>query len=257
MSFFRVIIPAYNNRSTIERAYNSVKNQTFKDYVLVLVDDCSDDGTGDWIDAKNDGEKVIAVHTDAKRWNGGARNFGTDVPVKSEYTIFLDADDNFISDSVFKKLHDFIVVNRKPDMVRLPYYRVERNGKRINQTPKVLAEKNICDVAHNCRVACWTKAVKSSKLQRFPEDTLMEDVCQHLMQCDVTKSVAWFPYPVIDWHIRSSSTSNSHSPKWVESAYRFPYDLYSLQLTRACTRKRRDDKIKESLDNLRNGRHLQ
>ena len=42
---FSVIIPAYNAEKVIERAIDSIKKQSFKDYEIIVVDDCSKDST--------------------------------------------------------------------------------------------------------------------------------------------------------------------------------------------------------------------
>lgn len=43
MSFFRIIVPTFNNQSTLARALESIRRQTFIDYDLIVVDDKSDD----------------------------------------------------------------------------------------------------------------------------------------------------------------------------------------------------------------------
>ena len=47
-----VLIPAYNASKTIERAINSVLNQTYLNYEILIVDDCSTDDTADIIKKK-------------------------------------------------------------------------------------------------------------------------------------------------------------------------------------------------------------
>ncbi|MDO4979165.1 MAG: glycosyltransferase family A protein [Candidatus Saccharibacteria bacterium] len=265
MSFFRVIIPAYNNVGTIERAIKSVMGQTFKDFELIVIDDCSEDGTYDkLVDLRKEFPFILGANSlyflgteyPEKIFNGGTRNRAmNEMPNGlSRYVIFLDADDDFVGKNILQELHDFIVENDYPDMIRLPYIRHNIDGTTVDQTPNILREQDIEDVAHSCRVACWTKAIKEELFEPFPENTLCEDVCQHLKQCDVTETVAWFKKPVVNWYIRPDSTSNSYLDKWKSSCYRFVADLMDLKLEKSYTRARRDIKLANAIENLRNGR---
>lgn len=248
---FNVIIPVYNNAGTIKRAIDSVQNQTVS-CLLTVVDDCSTDGSREML-TKIDGLRPIFLKT--KRFSGGARNEAMTLPTTSEYTLFLDADDEFIDPQFLQKLYDFIIENDYPDMVRLPYVKhYDGTGHEKVVGVKEFNERSISDVAHSPRVAAWTKAVKTSMLQPFPENTLMEDVCQHLLQCDVVETVAWFPDPVVRWHINGQSTSHNGSPKWRSSAWRFIADLMDLELTKGYTKARRNEKLRRGKENLRNGR---
>ena len=47
---FSVLVPVYNVKSYVEECINSVVNQTFRDFELILVDDGSTDGSGDICD---------------------------------------------------------------------------------------------------------------------------------------------------------------------------------------------------------------
>jgi glycosyltransferase involved in cell wall biosynthesis len=69
---FSVIIPAYNVQNYVEKAINSVLEQDFKDYELIVVDDASTDNTADIVkkyENKYDNVKLIS-HKDnkASRW---------------------------------------------------------------------------------------------------------------------------------------------------------------------------------------------
>lgn len=255
--FFRVIVPTYNNANTIERALKSICQQSFQDFDLILADDCSTDITRSVIEESQYRSRINKlILLEEKRWNGGTRNVAAEYFKENPYTLFLDGDDDFTGPEVFQKIHDEIERNNRPDMVRLPYLRHNPDGT-VDQTPRLLAEKTIANVAKNCRVACWTKCVKSEKLQPFPENTLMEDVCQHLKQCDVTESVIWVREPLVNWYIRRDSTSNSYSPKWKSSAYRFVADLMDLELKKPYCVERKEEKLKEAFRNLSVGRSEQ
>lgn len=87
-----VIVPVYNMMKCLERCVDSVLNQTFQDFELILVDDGSCDGSGELCDrwaAKYANVKVIHQEN---RGLGYARNSGIDRAV-GKYIVFVDADD--------------------------------------------------------------------------------------------------------------------------------------------------------------------
>ncbi len=86
-----VIIPTYNRKSYLLNAIDSVMNQTFKDYEIVVVDDGSTDGTKEAL--------ALLVNSNLIKYyyqiNGGpskARNLGIK-QAQGEYIAFLDSDD--------------------------------------------------------------------------------------------------------------------------------------------------------------------
>lgn len=100
-----IIVPVYNSASYIAQTISSVIDQTFTDWELILVDDCSSDGSADVIrnaitrfDKKkeDDGNEVSSViRLIQRKQNGGAaqtRNTGIDA-ANGRYIAFLDADD--------------------------------------------------------------------------------------------------------------------------------------------------------------------
>lgn len=253
MTFFNIIIPAFNCESTIERCIQSIERQTFKDYSIIIVDDCSTDGTREKLKQFDNAEVILL---NEKRFNGGARNVGIEHQKPCEYTLFIDSDDEFIDGNLFQELHDLIVEQNFPDMVRLPYGKVyDSTGHQSFK--KRFDESSIADVAWSGRVAVWTKAVRYGMVPKFPENTLFEDVCQHLAQCDVIESVAWFPRAFVMWHIHDDSTSHANSPKWQSSVWRYVADLMDLELTKEYTRSRRDKKIRGTKRGLWEGKAIQ
>ncbi|TGK48551.1 glycosyltransferase family 2 protein [Leptospira bouyouniensis] len=88
-----VIMPAYNAVSYLEESVNSLKNQSFQDWELLLIDDCSKDGTVSL--AKEIAKTDNRIHVIQKEKNSGSadtRNTGIQL-AKGEYIAFLDADD--------------------------------------------------------------------------------------------------------------------------------------------------------------------
>ena len=88
-----VIIPSYNASKFIDITINSVLNQTYSNFELIVVDDGSTDDTEIHIKRYLTDERVKYF----KIKNGGvsnARNYGASMS-KGEYLCFLDADDFF------------------------------------------------------------------------------------------------------------------------------------------------------------------
>ena len=92
-----VIIPVYNVEKYIKECINSLINQTFKDYEIILIDDGSTDESGNICDKySNDYKFITTIH----KKNEGvsiARNKGIEMST-GEYIVFIDADDYLTED---------------------------------------------------------------------------------------------------------------------------------------------------------------
>lgn len=112
MPFFSITIPTYNRLPVLQRAVQSVLDQTFPDFELILADDGSTDGTREW--AVNHGDKRIHYFYKANSGVCATRNYGAD-QAKGTYLLFLDSDD-YVSKSW---LQDFYheVLNSGADII--------------------------------------------------------------------------------------------------------------------------------------------
>lgn len=99
-----IIITAYNAEKTIERCINSILENEYNDYEIIVINDGSSDKT----------EKVIELFASDKikyfsKKNTGvadSRNFGIE-KAKGEYITFIDSDD-YVSNNYFKNLDKYL-----------------------------------------------------------------------------------------------------------------------------------------------------
>ena len=91
MPFFTVIIPLYNKEKYIKNAIKSILNQTFTDFELLIVNDCSTDKSIA-IASEFLSEKVQIIHHEKNSGLAATRNTGIK-KATSNYITFLDADD--------------------------------------------------------------------------------------------------------------------------------------------------------------------
>ncbi len=90
-----IIVPVYNAEKTLNRCVDSILQQTFTDWELLLINDGSKDLSGEICDQYGAKDKRIRVF---HKENGGvssARNVGLD-NAKGEWITFVDSDDLFM-----------------------------------------------------------------------------------------------------------------------------------------------------------------
>lgn len=88
-----VIVPVYNVNSYLSACLDSILNQDFDSYEIVIVDDGSTDGSGELAEqyASRHSDKIRVLHQE-NQGLGGARNTGIK-DAKGEYVAFIDSDD--------------------------------------------------------------------------------------------------------------------------------------------------------------------
>ena len=128
MPFFSVIIPAYNRANSIERAINSVLEQTYSNFEIIVVDDGSTDNTKNIVSAVND-SRVKYVYQNNKGVCA-ARNHGTSIALGT-YFVFLDSDD-YVENSWLEDFYNELSVDF-PDLVfcNMKLVDLNKNTERI------------------------------------------------------------------------------------------------------------------------------
>ena len=87
-----IIVPVYNAESYLHKCLESILNQTFKDFELILIDDGSTDSSGEICDDYNKKDCRIRVIHKLNEGVSIARNIGVEIS-KGKYIMFADADD--------------------------------------------------------------------------------------------------------------------------------------------------------------------
>lgn len=257
---FKIIIPTYNSEKWINKCIDSVLNQTYKDFTLVIVDDCSTDNTKKICrDYQRKDKRIVYIELEEKRYNGGTRNVGIQTPLYSDYTLFLDNDDWFYNNKCLERINDTIIYNHMPDCVSLSYNCLIGENENLVS----LKRNNRKELVESIYVACWTKCIKSSLIQLFPENTLMEDVVQHIKQCDVIESVVSIEEPIVVWNRNNLNScsreenQNLQNGKWQSSMYRYCADLMDLSCKTNECENHRKWRLDVVLDNIKKGKYIQ
>ena len=124
-----VIMPAYNAERYIEESVTSILNQSYRNLELIIVNDCSNDGTLKLIEnfSRIDA-RVVVLNNDANLGCADSRNRALQV-AKGEYIAFCDSDDIWIKNKIEKQLND--IKEHNVDMVFTAYEMIDGSGKLI------------------------------------------------------------------------------------------------------------------------------
>lgn len=186
---FAIIVPNYNNdhgeyngKTFFQNCIESILNQTYKNFELIIVDDMSTDTSVETIQSYND-ERIHLIQNNHKRYNGGSRNAGIDCAkeIKADYICFIDSDDWWIHNKVLehinKRLHNH-------EMMILGCEMLFPGGRRMEQWNRYDTYKDIYFCINKVWCTCWSKVIRTDKVVYFCEDTLMEDRVWTYKQAD-------------------------------------------------------------------------
>ncbi len=138
MEYVDIIMPVYNGEEYIEEAINSIKQQTYKNWRLIIIDDASTDATIEAIervtnDVKN---KTLVIRSVKNLGPAEARNLGIRKS-DNRYIAFLDSDDIWYKDKLKKQI-DFMEKNNYGFTYTLFTYLKEQKKKAVKVFPKSL-----------------------------------------------------------------------------------------------------------------------
>ncbi len=107
---FSVVVPVYNAERYLNKTLQSILDQDFPDFELILVDDRSTDGSLSVLKvfAEKDA-RIIVLNNDMNRGAAEARNRGIDI-ARGEYLCFVDADD-YIDPGFLRHFYDALQEN--------------------------------------------------------------------------------------------------------------------------------------------------
>lgn len=212
-----IIVPIYNVEKYLRRCIDSIRNQTYKELEIILVNDGSKDNSGKICDEyKNIDSRIIVIHKE----NGGlsdARNKGIEM-AKGKYIVFIDSDD-FIELDMIESLY----TNIKEYNVKIAVcgvYRVKGNEKQPYQKKyekKLFSKKEallkIIDETNDFRVWAPNKLYASDlfKNVRYPKGKIYEDVGTTYKLIDLVDKIIYIGAPKYNYFVREDSITKSES----------------------------------------------
>ena len=172
-----IVTPAYNCEKYLEEAVNSVLAQSFEDWELLIIDDCSKDAT--WLRMQTLAKKDDRIRIFQNRHNSGSaatRNNGIR-QAKGEWIAFLDSDDLWRPEKLQRQMS---VLRKHPDAAFLftGSAFIEDDGMTIAHVLHVPEKVSRKKLLKQNVISCSSVLIRRELMLEFPmpeEDGIHED----------------------------------------------------------------------------------
>lgn len=164
-----IITPIYNTEKYLSCCIDSILNQTFKEFELLLIDDGSTDKSAEISDEYAQRDKRIRVIHKSNTGVSDTRNHALDIS-KGKYVIFIDADDSWCDNSILEKMIR-LTEKYNLDIVRAGYKEVDEFDKIlfVPDNSRKISNKVVDSVTFLEKILCgeyflWLCLIKKEKI---------------------------------------------------------------------------------------------
>lgn len=171
-----IVMPVYNAQRFLSQAIDSVLSQSYSDFELIMIDDCSTDNSFEILREYEKKDSRVSVFKNNKnRGVSFTRNFGVK-KAKSDYIAFIDSDDMWTADKLEKQIN---LIDKYPDTT-LCYTGsgfVDTNSVKSEFVFSVPYEVSFKKLLKQNVISCSSALVKKDWLIKFPmaHDNMHED----------------------------------------------------------------------------------
>lgn len=226
---FAIIVPNCNNdhgeykgKSFLKNCIESILNQTYKNFELIIVDDMSIDTSIKTIQSYKD-TRIHLIQNKRKRYNGGSRNVGIEYALEHinfDYFCFLDSDDWWKHDKVLELINSRLYNH---EMALLGLELIDKKGVFLTKFHEYDNYEDFFLSDRKVWCTTWARVIRKDKIVYFCEDTLMEDRVWSYRQADNINLDRVINIKEVCYVWNRTNTTNSvsavRSDYWNASAY--------------------------------------
>lgn len=200
-----VIVPVFNSEKYIARCLNSILNQSYKNFIVIVVNDGSTDGTSKILESYKIKDSRVIVIGQNNKGQAAARNIGLELAERDEkvrYISFVDSDDCI--DRHFLITHISNLVENKADISVCGYVGTSEINKCKKFPPKkIFSQSDFVKMifsygewklSYGCGGMVWKQLYKAEAIRgvRFIEDKNLVD--DEIFCLTLSKLVTRFVY---------------------------------------------------------------
>ncbi len=204
-----IITPVYNGEKDIDNTIESVINQTFKDFEMIIVDDMSTDNTANIVEKyqKND-NRIKYFLLEEKGGASAARNLAIK-KASGKYIAFLDGDDLWYPEKLEKQIN-FMVKNNY-FFTYTDYEYIDEKGNKLNIVRKCPPKMSYHRMLLGDSVGCLTVIYDANEVGKISIPSLRKRN-DYALWCVILKKIKYgYKYDEILSCYRKGENNNSLS----------------------------------------------
>lgn len=188
---FAIIVPNCNNdhgeykgKTYLQNCIESILNQTYKNFKLIIVDDMSTDTSVNTIVDYMKDDRVYLIKNKRKRYNGGSRNVGIEFALDNldfDYFAFLDSDDWWKHSKVLELINSRLYDR---EMMLIGMELIDKDGVFMKKYHEYNNYEDFFLSDQKVWCTAWSRVIRKDKIVFFEESTLMEDRVWSYRQAD-------------------------------------------------------------------------
>ena len=204
-----IITPSFRSKKFINQTLQSIKNQTFGDFEVLIVDDASPDGSADYIASILPDERFQLIRLNANLGAGEARNVGLR-NARGRYIAFLDADDLWMEDKLEQQL-EFMAKNDAA-LTFSAYEVISEDGELVTDLVPVPELITKHQYLRNTVIGCLTVVLDKEKFSQeiaMPNLRTSQDVALWVSLLNEIEYAHGLPNVLASYRVvKNSNTSN-------------------------------------------------
>lgn len=204
-----IITPTYNCAKFIAKTLDSVQAQTYQNWEMIIVDDCSKDNTKEIVESYIKNDPRIKYHLlDVNLGAAVARTTAMKL-AKGSYMAFLDSDDIWMPDKLEKQIR--WMYDNGFSFSCTAYEQIDENDNLLNRTIKTIKKTDYNRLLLDCPVGNSTVVYDVEKLGKFevPNIRKRNDDALWLKMLKKEKYIWGMPDVLMQYRIRRNSISSN------------------------------------------------
>lgn len=171
-----IIVPTYNACEYIQQTISSVFSQTYSNWELLIIDDCSSDNTISIVEVFAERDPRIRYFSTNQNTGSPSqpRNIGIE-QAKGDYIAFLDSDDIWLPNKLEEQLA--FIQEYGYDFVYSNYEKMSWDGKREQRIVKVKESSSYKDILKANEIPCLTVLLKRELLDDVRFKSVPDEDC--------------------------------------------------------------------------------
>ncbi len=168
-----IIVPLYNTKKLLSETIESVLSQTYTNWEMIIVDDCSTDGSYEYAMTFSEIDQRIQVYKlDCNSGPGAATKYGFE-KAKGEMIAFLDSDDLWMPVKLERQIT--FMIDHQYEFTCTNYEQINEKSSRIGRTIHCKEQADYRSVLRTCPVGSSTVVITYDLLGKVDIPTIRKN----------------------------------------------------------------------------------